>query len=73
MSKSHHTAETVLTENQNNAMSDDPKDGGRNSFKPGPDGVTPVEKAPEQDAQDQDRIEAFGKKGAASATESGNG
>jgi hypothetical protein len=54
-----------LTQNQNNAMSDDPGDGGRKSFITGRDGEkTPVEKAPEQDAQDQSTIEAFGEEGA---------
>ena len=48
MSKSRHTPEAPFTQNQNNAMSDDPGDGNRLAFKPGKDGSTPVEKAPEQ-------------------------
>jgi hypothetical protein len=45
-------------------MSDDPGDGSRKSFTLGKDGNTPVEKAPEQDEQDQSTIEAFGEEGA---------
>jgi hypothetical protein len=53
------------TENQNNAMSDDPGDGSRNSEVLGQASApTPVEKAPAQDAQDQSTIEAFGEEGA---------
>ena len=63
MSKSMHEAETANTQNQSNAMSDDPADGDRLAFKPGKDGNTPAERAPEQDAQDQDTISAFGQKG----------
>ena len=63
MTKSSHAAETAFTQIQNNAMSDDPADGSRNAFKPGTDGSTPVEKSPEQDAQDEDAIEAFGERG----------
>jgi len=65
MSKSQHEADSgPFTQNQNNAMSDDPGDGSRLSFKPGKDGETPVEQAPEHDAQDQSTIEAFGEAGA---------
>ena len=52
--------------NQNNQMSDDPADGNRTSFTLGKDGTTPVEKKPEHDKQDQDRVEALGKRGVAS-------
>ena len=59
---------TQLTQNQNNAMSDDPKDGGRNSFIAGREGKkTPAEKSPEQNARDQSAIEAFGEEGAGKA------
>ena len=64
MSKSSHTPEAPFTQNQNNQMSDDPGDGSRVAFKPGPDGTTPLEKAPPHDAQDQSTIEAFGEEGA---------
>ena len=63
MSKSQHSADGDFTQNQNNAMSDDPGDGSRNAFKPGRDGKTPVERKPEHDEQDQDTIEAFGERG----------
>ncbi len=64
MGQNSHTPEAPFTQNQNNAMSDDPGDGNRESFTPGKDGSTPVEKAPEQDRQDQSTIEAFGEEGA---------
>ncbi len=65
MSKNqHNTSSMDKTMNQNNQMSDDPKDGSRNSFTLGKDGNTPAEKAPEQDQQNQSTIEAFGKEGA---------
>ena len=63
-SNSHASTSGQTEQNQNNAMSDDPGDGSRVSFKPGKDGETPVEKAPENDAQDQSTIEAFGEAGA---------
>ncbi len=65
MSKNQHNAKSNdKTMNQNNQMSDDPGDGSRNSFVLGKDGNTPVEKAPENDEQDQSTIEAFGQEGA---------
>jgi hypothetical protein len=63
-----HTAEAPFTQNQNNAMSDDPGDGSRNAFTPGKDGDTPVERQPAHDAQDQSTIEAFGEEGAGIAS-----
>lgn len=63
MGQNSHTSE-ALTQNQNNAMPDDPGDGNRNAFKPGPDGATAAEKAAEEDEQDQSTIEAFGEAGA---------
>jgi hypothetical protein len=61
-----------LTQNQNNAMSDDPKDGSRNSETLGREGPkTPAEKAPQQDAQDKERIDALG--GEREARERANG
>ncbi len=66
MSKNQHNPDSMQnTENQNNEMSDDPRDGSRNSdligqaHKP-----NSVEKAPPQDRQDQSTIEAFGQAGA---------
>lgn len=65
MSRNQHNPDSMQnTENQNNEMSDDPGDGSRGSETTGRDGVTPVEKAPEHDAQDQSTIEAFGEAGA---------
>jgi hypothetical protein len=61
---SHNSDSTDGTHNQNNQMSDDPKDGSRNSFVTGKDGDTPVERPPEGDDQDQSTIEAFGEEGA---------
>ena len=65
MSQSQHGLDKrQLTQNQNNQMSDDPKDGSRNSFTSGDaDGVTPAEKKPPHDRQDQDTISEFGKNG----------
>ena len=65
MSKSHHDSESDQPQNQNNAMSEDPGDGSRNSFTLGRDGKkTAAERAPAQDDQDQSTIEAFGEEGA---------
>jgi hypothetical protein len=65
MSKSQHDSESDQPQNQNNAMSEDPGDGSRNSFVTGRDGgKTAAEKAPEQDDQDESAIEAFGEEGA---------
>jgi hypothetical protein len=61
---SHNPDSTDRALNQNNQMSDDPKDGSRNSFTVGKDGNTAAEKPPEQDEQDQSTIEAFGEEGA---------
>jgi len=64
MSKHNHDS-MQFTQNQNNEMSDDPGDGSRNSETLGRDGKpTPVEEAPEDDAQDRSAIESFGRAGA---------
>jgi hypothetical protein len=63
MGQNSHVGETPQTQNQNNAMSDDPADGHRRTDKPGVIGKTPAEKAPENDAQDQATIEEFGREG----------
>lgn len=61
----HNPDSTQFTQNQNNEMSDDPRDGSRNSAVLGRDGKkSPANKPPEQDAQDQSTIEAFGEEGA---------
>jgi hypothetical protein len=65
MGKNLHNPDSMqITTNQNNEMSDDPKDGSRDSFTLGRDGKTPAEKKPEHDEQDQSTIEAFGEAGA---------
>jgi hypothetical protein len=64
MSRHNHDS-MQFTQNQNNEMSDDPGDGSRNSETVGRDRApTPAEKAPEQDAQAQEAIDAFGRAGA---------
>jgi hypothetical protein len=64
MSKHNHDS-MQLTQNQNNEMSDDPGDGSRNSATLGRDGPpTAAEQPPEQDAQDESAIHAFGREGA---------
>jgi len=63
MGENSHAAESPQTQNQNNAMSNDPKDGHRLTDKPGPIGKTPVEKTPAQDEQNQATIEEFGREG----------
>ena len=62
-SKNQHVGEAPTTQNQNNAMSDDPADGHRLTNKPESIEPSAAERPPEQDAQDQDRIEEFGRKG----------
>ena len=65
MSKSSHDSGGQMTQNQKNAMSDDPRDGARNSSVIGRAGKkTPAERSPEEEAQDQSQIEAFGEEGA---------
>ena len=63
MGQSSHSAESPQTQNQNNAMSNDPQDGHRLTDKPGKDGSTPVEQPPEHDAQNKATVEEFGKRG----------
>jgi hypothetical protein len=64
MGKNSHLSNPPLTQNQNNAMSDDPQDGHRLTDKPGPVGSTPMEhKKPRHDEQNQATIEEFGREG----------
>lgn len=60
----HRPKSPQLTQNQNNRMSDDPRDGSRNSETLDQDTPPPAKEPPEQDAQDQSTIEAFGEAGA---------
>ncbi|HEX8445674.1 MAG TPA: hypothetical protein VF649_03580 [Sphingomonas sp.] len=61
MSKSSHVGEgDGLTQNQNNAMSDDPGDGQRRRYSKGDD-ASGVTGAP--DAQGPEQLAAFGRRG----------
>jgi hypothetical protein len=62
-SKNQHEGETPQTQNQNNAMSEDPADGHRLTDNPKAVGKTAAEKAPAQDQQNQATIEEFGREG----------
>jgi hypothetical protein len=66
MSKNQHNPDQDdQALNQNNQMSEDPGDGSRKSNTLGRSGgATAAEKPPENDAQDQSAIEAFGREGA---------
>ena len=65
MSKSSHDSHMQFTQNQKNLMSEDPGDGARNSSVVGRAGKkTPLERSPEEEAQDESMIEAFGEEGA---------
>jgi len=64
----HNPDDTEQPLNQNNQMSEDPKDGSRDSFVLGKDGSSPAEKKPPHDEQDQSTIEAFGEEGAGVAS-----
>lgn len=63
MGENSHDSNSPLTQNQNNAMSDDPADGHRLTDKPGAIGKRPVEKAPPTDAQNKAKVEEFGERG----------
>ena len=60
---SHVDNSPARSANQNNQISDDPRDGHRLTNKPGPDGRTPAEKTPPDDRQNQAAIEEFGREG----------
>lgn len=63
MGTNSHLSDPPITENQNNAMSDDPADGRRLTDK-GPVGSTaPEKKKPRQDQQNQATIEELGREG----------
>lgn len=62
MGENSHKSNPPLTQNQNNAMFDDPGDGHRLTDKPSPTGKSPADKAPPHDAQDQATIEEFGER-----------
>ena len=60
MTKSSHVGTGDMPQNQKNAMSDDPGDGGRRSFTTGGKG-TGTQGAP--DEQGAERLEELGKQG----------
>ena len=63
MTVSQHRANSnQMTQNQNNQMSDDPKDGSRGERGSG--GGKEPNKVPADQEQDQSTIEAFGEEGA---------
>lgn len=62
-SENQHEAEQPTTQNQNNAMSDDPADGHRLTDNPKITGGTAPEKKPVQDQQGEAAIEEFGRDG----------
>jgi hypothetical protein len=51
--------------NQNNQISDDPRDGHRLTDNPERGGETALERRPEQDRQDRELVEEFGRRGVA--------
>jgi hypothetical protein len=62
-SKNQHNAESPQTQNQNNAMSEDPGDGHRLTDKPGATAKTAAEKPAPGDPQNQPTPEEFGERG----------
>jgi hypothetical protein len=60
MTRSSHVGTGDMPQNQNNAMSDDPGDGGRKSFTTGGEGTGP---AGAPDDQGPDRLAELGRKG----------
>lgn len=63
MGENSHRGELPTTQNQNNAMSDDPRDGHRLTDTPKAHDRTAVEKPGPGDAQNQPTPEDFGKRG----------
>ena len=60
---SHLDDSPTRSTNQNNQMSDDPRDGHRLTNNPEAIEKTPAEKAPPNDHQNQGTIEEFGEEG----------
>ena len=63
MGQNSHSAESPKTQNQNNAMSDDPRDGQRLTDNPEARTAMAVEKPAEGDSQQQPTPEEFGERG----------
>lgn len=62
-SKNHHEVEQATTRNENNAMSDNPREGRRLTDNPKANEPTAAEKKPPHDRQDLAAIEEFGHEG----------
>ena len=60
----HRHTDAQMTQNQKNQMSDDPRDGARNQDAKAKGGNEPRNQIPEEQAQNQSTIEAFGEEGA---------
>jgi hypothetical protein len=65
MSKSQNNHDSMqMTQNQNNEMSEDPRDGSRNADAKTTGGKEPSNQIPEEQSQNEGTIEAFGEQGA---------
>jgi hypothetical protein len=74
MTVSQHNKNSMqMTQNQKNQMSDDPGDGARGPDAKVKGGKEPTNQIPEEQAQNQSTIEAFGQAGGGSAGQSGTG
>jgi hypothetical protein len=62
-SQNSHEADQPTVQNQNNAMSEDPRDGQRLTDKPEAIEKTPLDKPTQGDAQEQPTPEEFGERG----------
>ena len=60
----HRHKDAQNTQNQKNQMSEDPRDGSRNSDVQRKEGEEPTNQIPEEQTQNQGTIEAFGEAGA---------
>jgi hypothetical protein len=63
MGEKSHRSDPPLAQNQNNAMSDDPRDGHRLTDNPKATETPAAEKKPPHDQQEQATIEEFGREG----------
>lgn len=63
VSQNRH-GDSQMTQNQKNRMSEDPRDGARNADSKVKGGREPTNQIPEEQAQEQSQIEAFGEEGA---------
>lgn len=60
----HRHKDSQMTQNQKNQMSEDPRDGARGPDSKTKGGQEPTNQIPEEQAQDESLIEAFGQEGA---------